>query len=92
MTNYRAWAFRLFLYLVIINIIATIIVINNDFTIINKLSNILNITSILAMFFLFTGIILTIIMVIKKEAKDYKYYVSVIGYPLLILFHLSSLL
>lgn len=41
---------------------------------------------------LFSGIILTVISIIKKEKKDYKFFVSVIGYGLFLVITIASLI
>ena len=52
----------------------------------------IGILSIVGNLILIAGIVLTILSVKNKEQKNYQYYFSVIGYPLILILTLASLL
>lgn len=76
-TNYKKWAFKLLLYIIIINICVAFL---PFFT---HSLNIL-VLSIIADILFLTGVGLTIASIKNKEEKDYQYYFSITGYPILI--------
>lgn len=91
-TNYKRWAFRLLIYVVLFNLAIGYLVINyahgfHDEEIFSR--NVL-IFSIITSLLLVTGIVLTILSIKNKEEKDYKYYSSIIGFSILILMRLLS--
>lgn len=82
-TNYRSWSFRLLIYVLLLNLLAMYLTIQFIPFIHDEerfLTRML-ILSALAMLLFIAGVILTIFSVRNKEKKDYKYKVSVYGYP-----------
>ena len=85
-TNYRKWSFKLLIYLFILNIILVVKILNSSgFFLSSKTEAIFFYTAALIDLLFVAGIILTLLSIVRKEKKDYRYWVSVIGYPLLIL-------
>lgn len=87
-TNYKQWAFLLFIIIVLVSIVEyffityfTISLLELDLDIFIQFLNIMGIATTLMML---TGIILTILSIVKKETKNYQFYISIVGYPLLI--------
>ena len=86
-TNYRSWSFRLLIYVLLLNLVTMYLTIqfipfvhDGERFYIRML-----ILSVLAMLLFIAGVILTIFSVRNKEKKDYKYKVSVYGYPIFFL-------
>lgn len=92
-TNYKKWSFKLFLYLIIINIVVTYLVINfatglHDSSRFNQNIGLL---SIVGNLILLIGVVLTILSIVNKEEKNYQFYISIIGYPIFIILTFLSL-
>ena len=79
-TNYKKWAFKCFIYIVLLNVLVAYMIVKGNYEPLAIL-----VCSILATLVLFLGTALTILTVTKKEEKNYQYYVSVIGYPIFII-------
>lgn len=91
LTNYKRWAFNFLIYLVILNIAVAYVVINfaeglHDSV---RFSQNMLIFSVIGTVILIAGIIFTILSIVKKEEKNYQYYISIIGY---IFFTVSSII
>ncbi len=88
-SKYKNWSYRFFIYLVIINIVIVFLTINFVSYSGNQKANgfvlKIMILSILSFIFFIAGSILTILSYTKKENKDYKFYISAIGYPLFLI-------
>ena len=86
-SNYKKWAFRLFIYLIIINIVVSYLVFNyaEGFHNPDKFQQNVTILSSIAFLILLVGSILTFLSVKNKEKKNYQYYFSVFGFPLMII-------
>lgn len=86
-TNYKKWSFKLLIYLIVINFVVAYLVFN--FTIglhdTNKFQQNINILSLITNLILIAGIILTFLSIKNKEAKNYQFYFSIIGYPIFII-------
>jgi uncharacterized membrane protein HdeD (DUF308 family) len=91
--NFKKWAFRFLIYIIILNIIIYYMVINfaSGFDDPEKLNQNLTLTSIIGILLLLAGIVFISMSLIKKEEKNYQYYISIIGYPIIIILTLSSL-
>jgi len=89
-TNYRKWSFKFLIYLIIINIAVFYIVVNftNDS---EKFNSNLNIISIIGNLILLIGIILLGLSIIKKEKKNYQFYISIFGYSFFLIRTILSL-
>jgi hypothetical protein len=91
---YQNWSFRLLIYTITLTIVITIILLNTieplgtktDFTVERNLL-ILGITSTLTFC---AGIICLIISFLKKEDKNYKFYVSLVGFTFFMLFSIIN--
>ncbi|WP_299107219.1 hypothetical protein [uncultured Tenacibaculum sp.] len=90
-TNYKRWAFKFLIYLVILNIAVAYVVINfaEGFHEFARFSQNMLIFSVIGTAILIAGIIFTILSIVKKEEKNYQYYISIIGY---IFFTVSSIM
>ncbi|WP_299249596.1 hypothetical protein [uncultured Aquimarina sp.] len=87
-TNYKKWSF-LFLVLLIIIDISTYYYVYLDaasggLSSVDRFIQNLNIIGMVSNLFLLIGIILFILSLIYKEKKNYQYYISIIGYPIVI--------
>ena len=83
-TNYRSWSFRLLVYVLLLNAVTmyltikfTPLVHDSERFYIRML-----LLSVLALILFITGVILTVLSVNNKEDKDYKYKISIYGYPI----------
>lgn len=92
-TNYKRWSFRFLIYYFLVNAVIIYQTINfaNGFDDAERFNLFLNLISIIASFILLTGSVLTILSVLKKESKNYQYYLSVIAYPIIIILNVLSL-
>lgn len=80
-TNYKQWSFRLFIYLIVINIITyREVVYFASFPGNDAMTSRMNFIAIISFGFWLTGIILTVMSYVKKEKRDYQYKVSVWGF------------
>ena len=88
-TNYRKWAFRLFIYLILTQIAiafkAATYVDDSFITGVNSYDYAFAILAGLSSLFLLGGVVFTVLALIYKETKDYKYWISVCGYPIFII-------
>ena len=103
-TNYRKWAFKFLIYVVLLNIlvaymvanaaVSTNVVITLDGFETPKNTSIqyVGFLSLLGNVLFIAGIVLTILSVKSKEEKDYKYKVSIWGYPIFLIVTLILLL
>jgi hypothetical protein len=85
---FKNWAFRLFIYTIIFNICIAIIAFNRTIVVDEKMKSIiepLTIWAIIADLMLITGIVFTIASIIKKESKDYKFYISSFGFGIFLI-------
>ncbi|WP_299674243.1 hypothetical protein [uncultured Tenacibaculum sp.] len=87
-TNYKKWAFRLLIYLLIVEAVSFYTVVNffNDIENSDTFHLRVNILWNLSRVLFLLGSVLTILMLTKKENKNYQYYISLIGYPLFLIF------
>lgn len=81
-TNYKRWAFRFLIYLIVLNIIVFYLVVNfmDGFQDSVKFNQNMFIFSSIGTIILITGVIFTILSIVKKEEKNYQYYISIVGY------------
>lgn len=91
--TYKDWSFLFFIFVIIINIVVAVWIVNHiaraDLEYEKAFSIRLLILSIASRLFFIAGSIQTIMSVIKKKSKNYKYYFSVIEYPV---FFIGSLI
>ncbi|WP_431164827.1 hypothetical protein [Tenacibaculum halocynthiae] len=92
-TKYKKWAFKLLIYLIIINVLVAYLVMNFavGFHDAGRFEQNIGILSLVANLILIIGIIFTILSIKNKEGKNYQYYFSVIGYPIFLVLTLLSL-
>ncbi|WMI69193.1 hypothetical protein [Mangrovimonas sp. YM274] len=92
-TNYRQWAFRVFLYVVVVNLVIVyrVMTFAVGFHDMEKFQQNIAIVSIFGNLLLITGIILTILSIKNDEKKNYQYYISIIGYPFFLILTFISL-
>ena len=91
-TNFKHWSFRLFIYLIILNILIVYSLIktpvfgslNGKNESLENLNAGILIFSILSFLLLIVGVILTVLSMVNKEERNYQFYVSIIGYPVYI--------
>ncbi len=90
-TNYRHWAFRLFIYVILLNILLVYIEATSTHLVFNTMEEpttysnteiVAMVAGLLANLLFLAGIVFTTIMWVKKEPKDYKWYTATIGYPI----------
>ncbi|WP_299680542.1 hypothetical protein [uncultured Dokdonia sp.] len=85
-TNYKKWAFILCIICILLWIASTSILLSISTSIdIEILVLMLNIFGIISNIALIAGVILTILSISNKEKKNYQYYTSIVGFPILIL-------
>jgi len=77
-TNFKKWAFRLFVDLIFVNILIFYHVTTSD----SPRPLLVMIFSILSLIFFVGGCVLLTLSIINKEQKNYQYWVSIIGFPL----------
>ncbi len=77
-TNFRKWSFRLFVDLIFVNGLIFYHVTTSSF----PQLLVIQIFSILSLIFLIGGCVFLMLSIIKKEQKNYQYWVSVVGFPL----------
>ncbi|WP_053976797.1 hypothetical protein [Mangrovimonas xylaniphaga] len=92
-TNYKQWAFRVFLYVVAVNLVIAyrVMTFAVGFHDIEKFQRNIAIVSVFGNLLLITGIILTILSIKNEEKKNYQYYISIIGYPFFLILTFLSL-
>lgn len=93
-TNYKKWAFRLFIYLISCNLaigylMASFMPMFHDEAVFVRN---LTILSFMAFAFLCAGSICTVLSYNNKEEKNYQYKVSIWGYPIFIVLGVLTLL
>lgn len=83
-TTYRNWSFRLFIYLLILNFVIYIRVVEYDELLHSEVKHErdLAILYIACFICLIVGIVFTGLSIVHKEERDYKYYTSVYAYPI----------
>lgn len=93
-TNYKKWAFKLLIYLIIINITVAYLVFNYAVGIhdAGRFQQNIMILALVGNIILIVGTVLTILSIKNKEEKNYQYYASVIGYGLFIILTVLFLL
>lgn len=93
-TNYKKWAFKLLIYLIIINITVAYLVFNYAVGIhdAGRFQQNIMILALVGNIILIVGTVLTILSIKNKEEKNYQYYASVIGYLLFIVLTVLFLL
>jgi hypothetical protein len=80
-TNYKQWSFRLFVYLIVINIITYYEVVNYvSFPGNAAMASRMNFIAIISFGFCLTGTVLTVMSYVKKEERNYQYHVSIWGF------------
>ena len=86
LTNFKKWSFRLFIYAIIANLVIAYKIANFVSLIHDEeaLSRDLIILSIVIIICLTIGSVLTFLSYKNKEEKNYQYYTSIWGYPILI--------
>ncbi|WP_066627897.1 hypothetical protein [Labilibacter marinus] len=91
-TPYKKWAFILLISQVVLQVVIASMIINyaTAFDNAEDFNFKIRTVSVIAEIDLWAGIILTILSVVKKENRNYQYYFSLIGYPLILLFNLLS--
>lgn len=98
-TNYRTWSFRFLIYLISLNFLiayiittSTILKLEDSEKTTNNSDLILSIIVILTNIFLISGVMLTALSIVKKEKKDYKYIISIIGYSIFLIIAILSII
>lgn len=92
--NYINWAFRLLIYQLILVIAMTYLIVNfqvgfdNEDQFIQRIF----ILQLISVLFTIVGSILVVLSITKKEQKNYKFYISMVGYAIILLYSLVSLL
>ncbi|WP_053990438.1 hypothetical protein [Mangrovimonas sp. TPBH4] len=91
-TNYKLWAFRVFLYVVVINLVIAygVMTFAVGFHDMEKFQRNIGIASVFGNLLLITGIILTILSIKNNEKKNYQFYISIIGYPFFLILTFMS--
>ncbi len=91
-STYATWSFRLLIYLIVINIASFFIVVNYDKFLTNtdEILRIGRILGIIGNVFFAVGLICTVISIVKKEKRNYLYFVSIIVYPIILLLFLIN--
>ncbi|TCI85583.1 hypothetical protein [Tenacibaculum sp. M341] len=81
-TNYKKWAFRFLIYLVIMQILTFYVSVKLLNVLINPedLLKKLTMISIISKVILVVGICMTVMSIVKKEKENYQYYISIVGY------------
>ena len=92
-TKYKKWAFRLLIYLIIINVSVAYLVMSFavGFHDAERFAQKIGILSLVANLILAIGVVFTILSIRNKEKKNYQFYFSVIGYPIFLILTLLSL-
>jgi hypothetical protein len=102
-TNYRKWSFKFLIYVIILNFLIAYMIVNsvNQTDLVIQLEAneattnypgiYLHILTILTNLLFITGIVLTILTFKNKEKRDYKYKVSIYGYPIFIIISIFML-
>lgn len=99
--NYKTWSFRFLIYLILLNALVAYIIVTSTTLLIesegfekpkNNSELYFHILTILTNILLILGIILTIISILKKEQKDYKYIFSIIGYSIFLILAIITII
>jgi hypothetical protein len=84
---FKNWAFRLFIYNVILNICIVILVLNRapalGVRIYSSYERNISIFEIMVAITFVVGIVFSIVSIFKKEERDYKFYISSFGFVFL---------
>ncbi|GLB52963.1 hypothetical protein NBRC110019_20030 [Neptunitalea chrysea] len=98
-TQYKKWAFRCLICVVVLNIATYYVTLTQvdmsfvpDIRQMTTTQKVLRIVGILTNLLFVAGLVLTIMSMVKKEKKDYQWYTAVIGFGLLLLFFFSLVL
>ena len=87
--TYKDWSFLFLIFVIILNIVVAFWIVFHlttaDIEYEKAFSLRILILGVASTIFFLDGSILTILNIVKKESKDYKYYFSVIGYPVFLL-------
>lgn len=95
--TFKNWSFRLLIYRIILEIYFTILNFNKPvvFNIGKKDEQAIDwsytIFEILIFITFVLGILFIIISIVKKEVKDYKFYIALIGHSIFLLFSILQL-
>lgn len=85
-SNYKKWAYKLFIYMFLINILIVYITIQGNYA-----PLIVIFSSLLAFALLVIGSLLTFLSVLNKEDKNHQYHISLWGYPIFIILTVISM-
>jgi len=92
-TNYKRWAYRLLLYLIVLKGVGVYLV--TYYTIGEHNSETffrgLDIINVLSTVFLAVGLVLTTLSIIHKEKRNYQFYAAVIGFSIFLILNLYAL-
>jgi len=99
-TNYKKWSFKFLMYIILLNFLIAFMVANTTslkvqvegYGIPNDNSGLnLLVLTVLTNFLFLAGIVLTMLSIKNKEAKNYQYKFSIWGYPIFIILTLISM-
>ena len=85
-TNYKKWAYKLFIYMFFTNILVAYMTIQGNYQIWAVL-----ICSALASVLMIIGSFLTLLSILNKEEKNYQYHISLWGYLIFIILTIVSM-
>lgn len=85
-TNHKKWAYKIFIYVLLLNILVAYMVVRSTYEPLAILT-----CSLLATLLLIFGIALTIMSIKNKEERNYQYHVSIWGYSIFIILTIISL-
>lgn len=81
-TNFKKWSFRLFIDLLFSQALIFYHVVTSAF----PQGLVILIFSILSWLFFLGGSVFLILSIVKKEQKNYQYWIAVLGFPLYLIF------
>ncbi|MEW7292856.1 hypothetical protein [Aquimarina sp. 2304DJ70-9] len=100
-TNYRTWSFRFLIYFILLNILVAYIV-GTSTTLSIELEGyekpqensdiLLSVLIILTNLLVISGTALTALSILKKEKKDYKYIISIVGFSIFLIVAVLSII
>jgi hypothetical protein len=87
-TNYKRWSFRFLVYIILLQLTIFYKIYTFEPGIHDPSGHSfkISIASGLVIVLLFPGIIFTILTIVNKERKNYKYFFSIIGFPILLIY------
>ncbi len=93
-TNHKRMSFRFFIYLLMVNALGFYFTFKyaNQYSTNPGFEDKMGMINIVGNIILVIGCFFTLLSIKNKEEKDYQYYISIIGYPVMILFALARLL